>query len=110
MHIVFKRKGGARAIHLTFLVFGLCVEFSTVLRYYFCTVQIFQFEFVETRAKLKGCVILRREIDGDWLKKCYVLNIKTHEIATSTHEIEIFSKMNVSKSQTHVFWIRHIVT
>ena len=31
--------------------------------------QIFQFEFVDTRPKLKGCVILRREIDGDWLKK-----------------------------------------
>jgi hypothetical protein len=44
-------------------------------------VQIFQFEFVETRAKLKGYVILRREIDGDWLKKRYVVNIKTHEIA-----------------------------
>ena len=41
----------------------------TVLRYHICTVQIFQFEFVETRAKLKWCVILRGEIDGDWLKK-----------------------------------------
>ncbi len=38
-----------------------------------------------------------------WLvKKTLCVEIKTHEIA-------IFSKMNVSKSQTHVFWIRHIV-
>jgi hypothetical protein len=32
-----------------------------------CT--FFQFQFVNTRPKLKGCVILRREIDGDWLLK-----------------------------------------
>jgi hypothetical protein len=42
-------------------------------------------------------------------EKRSVLNIKAHEIATSTQEITIFSKMNVSKSQTHVFWFRHIV-
>jgi hypothetical protein len=43
--------------------------------------------------------------------KFFSLNLSKHvrnwrDIATSTHEIAIFSKMNVSKSQTHVFWIR----
>ena len=46
--------------------------------------------------------------------KFFSLNLSKHvrnwrDIATSTHEIAIFSKMNVSKSQTHVFWFWHIV-
>ena len=85
------------------------VHYSEYFDIIFVPCKFCQFEFVETRAKLKGCVILCREIDGDRLKKRCVLNIKTCEIATSTHEIAIFSKMNVSKLQTHVFLFQHIV-
>ncbi len=52
--------------------------------------QIFQFEFVETRAKLKRCVILHREIDGDWLKKtlCVELQNTPHRnLNTRDHNI-----------------------
>jgi hypothetical protein len=44
------------------------VQYSEYFDIIFVPCKFFQFEFVKTRAKLKGCVILRREIDGDWLK------------------------------------------
>ena len=58
--------------------------------------QIFQFEFVETRAKLKGCVILRREIDGDWLKKTLcVEHQNTRDRNLNTRDRNIFQNERV---------------
>jgi hypothetical protein len=55
------------------------------------------------RAKLKGCVILRREIDGDWLKKTLCVehqntrdrNLNTRDRNLNTRDRNIFQNERV---------------
>ena len=58
--------------------------------------QILLFEFVDTRPKLKGCVILRREIDGDWLKKTLCVELQnTRDRNLNTRDRNIFRNERV---------------